>query len=400
VHGKLRNGRDSMRINKTRGTAIIVACLFGLTACGDNGSTVTNPVAAPTAMTIEVYPALNAESVKPDSIVTVAGHAGRLENVLVNDSTGTVIDGTYSADRTAWVAGRRLAPNERYQVVVNGRSDTGSLISQSTRFSTLSVPLDKRLATYSTLPLDGSTVGVAQPIVVQFNRPVLNRRAVTEALQVTASKPVEGSWYWIDSSTVDYRPKTFWPSGTKVTVAENLVGVDAGADVWGVSRRENSFTVGRSQILKVDVRRHQMKVVRNGRVIRTFDVSTGKPGWETRNGTKVLMEKVLDKKWTNEAIDAPEHYRLQSNYAMRMTNSGEFVHDAPWNSRIGSANTSHGCVGMTTTDMRWVYNNSLVGDPVVVSGSPKKFNELWNRYQDWNVDWQQWLTGNYDLTDG
>ncbi len=386
----------------TRATAIAVACMLGLTACGgDSGSTVAAPVAAPTPMTIDVYPALNAESVEPDSIVTVSGSAGKIDDVAVTDSTGTVIDGTYSPDRTAWVANRRLSPNERYQVVVQGTaSSTGSSVSQNTRFSTLTVPADKRLATYSMLPADGATVGVAHPIVVQFNRPVLNRRAVTEALQVTTSEPVEGAWYWIDASTVDYRPKTFWPSGTKVTVAENLVGVDAGSGVWGVSRHESSFTVGRSQILKVDVDKRRLKVVRDGKVVKTFDVSTGKRGWETRNGTKVLMEKVTDKKWTNEAIDAPEEYSLRSSYAIRMTNSGEFVHDAPWNNRIGDANTSHGCVGMSVSNMRWVFNNSLVGDPVVVTGSPKKFNELWNRYQDWNVDWAKWLTGNYDLTDG
>jgi hypothetical protein len=113
------------------------------------------------------------------------------------------------------------------------------------------------------------------------------------------------------------------------------------------------------------------------------------------------MEKVLNKHWTNAAIDAPEHYSLYSAHAMRMTNSGEFIHDAPWNTgNIGEANTSHGCVGMTVSDMDWLYDHTLVGDAVVVTGSPKPYTEIYNRYQDWNVSWSKWQTGNYNLSDG
>jgi L,D-transpeptidase catalytic domain len=74
---------------------------------------------------------------------------------------------------------------------------------------------------------------------------------------------------------------------------------------------------------------------------------------------------------------------------------GEFVHDAPWNTgNIGSANTSHGCVGLRPADMAWLYRQTMAGDPVIVTGSPKKYTELWNRYMDWNVPWPRWSAGN------
>ena len=382
-----------------RAAALIGACVLALTACGD-GDEKLAPVAAATTMGITVYPTVDATAVKPDSIVTVDGTNGRLSEVQVFDSEGTVITGDFSTDRTAWVADRRLAPNERYTVIVKGISAKGSAVSQTSRFSTLEVKPKDQTGSNFILPLDGSTVGVAHPVVVQFNHNILDREAVLEALTVETSEEVEGGWYWIDAREVHWRPKEFWPSGTEVTVKENLVGMDMGNGEWGVSRRESTFTVGREQFIKVDVKRRELQVVRNDKVIRRFDVSTGKPGWETRNGTKVIMEKVTGKIWTNDAIDAPEEYRLRSSYAMRMTNSGEFIHDATWNNRIGSANTSHGCVGLRLSDMRWMYNNVIIGDPVITVGSPKKFTELWNRYQDWNVDWDQWETGNFDLSDG
>ena len=382
-----------------RAAALVGACVLALTACGD-GDEKLAPVAAQTTMGISVYPTVDATGVKPDSIVTVDGTNGRLSEVQVFDSEGTVITGNFSEDRSAWVADRRLAPNERYTVIVKGISEKGSAASQTSRFNTLEVKPKDQTGSNFILPLDGSTVGVAHPVVVQFNHNIVDREAVLEALTVETSEEVEGGWYWIDAREVHWRPKEFWPSGTKVTVKENLVGMDMGNGEWGVSRRESSFTIGREQFIKVDVKRHELQVVRDDKVIRRFDVSTGKPGWETRNGTKVIMEKVTGKIWTNDAIDAPEDYRLRSSYAMRMTNSGEFIHDATWNGRIGSANTSHGCVGMSLSDMRWMYNNVIIGDPVVTVGSPKKFTELWNRYQDWNVDWDQWETGNFDLSDG
>jgi hypothetical protein len=47
----------------------------------------------------------------------------------------------------------------------------------------------------------------------------------------------------------------------------------------------------------------------------------------------------------------------------------------------------------------WLFDNTIIGDAVVVTGSPAKHTELWNRIQDWNVPWERWLTGNYDLSD-
>ncbi len=55
---------------------------------------------------------------------------------------------------------------------------------------------------------------------------------------------------------------------------------------------------------------------------------------------------------------------------------------------------------MTVSAMAWMYDHTIIGDPVIVTGSPKKFTELWNRYQDWNVNWSRWQTGNFDLSDG
>jgi lipoprotein-anchoring transpeptidase ErfK/SrfK len=243
-------------------------------------------------------------------------------------------------------------------------------------------------------PRDGAVVGVAQPLAVSFDGPVPNRKLVQKALQVTTTPHVDGAWYWIDDSHVHFRPQGFWPTGTQVRLVAKLSGISAGGKVVGAADRTSTFVVGRNQVFAVDTHAHRMTVTRDGLTVKTFDVSTGKPGWETRDGTEVMQDRATDKHWTNVAIDAKKHFSLHSKYAIRITNSGEFVHDAPWaTGTLGDANTSHGCVGLRTSDMKWVWANSLAGDPVVVTGTVRQQQDLWNTYDDWNVPWATWSRG-------
>jgi lipoprotein-anchoring transpeptidase ErfK/SrfK len=391
-------------IKSTRARVAGLAAL-GLLMAGCTGATAaaSAPAAPPAAVPADVAitPTDGTNTVLPNGVVTVTAKSGTLNHVDVTDPTGVYLLGAYNPTHTVWTSSTPLVPDAKYGVSVAATGPNGDPSSEVSDFVTAAVAAAKQLRVAQVTPADGDTVGVAYPLVVAFNHSVVNREEVTKALQVTTTPHVDGAWYWIDAQTVDYRPANFWPEGTVVKLNADLTGVSGGNGLWGVKDMTSSFTIGREQLIKVNVKTHKMSVVRDGKTIATFPISTGKPGWETRDGTKVIMEKVLNKHWTNTAIDAPEAYSLYSAHAMRLTNSGEFIHDAPWNTgNIGEANTSHGCVGMTVSDMAWLYDHTIVGDAVVVTGSPKPYNELYNRYQDWNVSWSKWQTGNYGLTDG
>jgi lipoprotein-anchoring transpeptidase ErfK/SrfK len=315
--------------------------------------------------------------------------------VKVAGEGGRPVAGALDRDAAQWTSAGRLKVGTIYTVTVTAAAADGPAATTRTTFTTIDPPPSKRLKASTIAPLDGAVVGVAQPLVVGFNHKVADRQAVQDALRVETKPAVDGAWYWIDDQYVHYRPRTFWPAGTKVTLRADITGVSSGDGRWGVANRTRSFSIARKQVIHVDAKRHRLALERDGKIVRSFPVSTGKRGWETRNGIKVIMEKIRRKKWTNEAIQAPEDYTLFSDYAMRMTNSGEFVHDAPWNTgNIGSANTSHGCVGLYPKDMAWLFRQTIVGDPVIVNGSPRKYTEIWNRYMDWNVPWWKWAAGN------
>ena len=159
-----------------------------------------------------------------------------------------------------------------------------------------------------------------------------------EALTVRASEDVEGAWNWVSDTKAQYRTKEYWPSRTRVSVTADLAGVQAGADVWGDQDKQVDFQIGKSVVSVVDVTDHQMTVTIDGQVARTIPVTTGKDGFLTRGGTRVISEKLedirMDAASTGITPGDPEYYNLDVRYALRMTNSGEFIRRRPLVGRL------------------------------------------------------------------
>ncbi len=140
------------------------------------------------------------------------------------------------------------------------------------------------------------------------------------------------------------------------------------------------MTIGREQLARVDIDRHRMVVTRGGKQVKAFPVSSGKPGkeTETRSGMKVVIgrqrEMTMDSATVGIDKGEPGYYKVDTNFNVRVTWTGEFVHSAPWSvGSQGSSNVSHGCVNMAPEDAKWFYHNSLPGDPVDFRGSDREF---------------------------
>ena len=356
--------------------------------------------------TVTTSVADKATGVAPDRVVTVgvAGAPGRLAGVSLVSAAGKAVPGSLDGAGQRWTARGRLLPATTYTLTATTTAGTGASGSGAaagaapvTTRRTFTTLKPKGSLRASIAPLDGSTVGVGMPLIVTFSQPVTNRAAVEKALTVTTSKPVTGSWHWYDSRTVHYRPKTYWPAHTTVRLQADLAGLDAGGGVWGVKNRDVSYTVGRSVVDRVDLEAHTLKVYVEGELVRTLPVTGGKSGFATRSGTKVIMEKFrvkhMDAATTGIDSTDSEYYQVDAPYAMRVTNSGEFLHAAPWSTGSqGDANVSHGCVGMSVADARWLFGVNRVGDVVEVTGSTRKI-EPQNGWSDWNGSWASWVAG-------
>ncbi|WP_029111797.1 L,D-transpeptidase family protein [Mycobacterium sp. URHB0044] len=224
-------------------------------------------------------------------------------------------------------------------------------------------------------PSNGSMVGVARPIYINFARPIANRQLAQDAVHISSVPPVPGKFYWASDTQLRWRPINFWPANTNVFI-------DAGGT-------KSTFRTGESLVATVDDATHQMTVVRNGKVEKTFPVSMGKPSHATPNGTYYVLEKfptiVMDSATYGVPSTAAEGYKLTVQNAVRIDNSGNFVHSAPWSvADQGKRNVSHGCINLAPANAQWFYDNFGSGDPIVVKNSVGTYNQP-DGAQDWQV---------------
>jgi lipoprotein-anchoring transpeptidase ErfK/SrfK len=368
----------------------------------DDTSTAESATPKPTTPPVQLDANVEDEAtkVKVSTLVKVEASAGTVSKVKLTytgvDSKGQKVkgsvDGELEEDGSGWKAKERLEPSATYTLAATGRNAADETSTTTTTFKTQKLTLAEQ--TFPTVyPLPDSKVGVGMPVVVTFDVPVKDKAEVEKNLHVTSKPAQTGTWNWLSATEVRYRPKNYWKPGTKVTVNADVNGVNAGGGVFGQTSASTNFSIGRSLVTRVDLASDVATVYRDGKKVRTIYVSGGKPGWQTRSGTKLIMAKEFNKKMTNEMIGAEEDYTLVAKYALRITNSGEFLHSAPWNAaNFGVRNASHGCVGMSIADSAWLYENTLIGDPVVTTGSSRGL-EQGNGYSDWDVSYATYKKG-------
>src|SRR6478609_6208575 len=342
--------------------------------------------------------ALNVAStgVAVDKVVKLTAAKGTFESVTVRGA-GKKLAGDLSADKTAWTSSARLEPGIRYRVSTTAVDAEGIKVTKRSSFTTQ--PLSLKQQTYpSFVPLNGETVGVGMPVIVHFDVGVADKASIEKHLTVTNTSGQKGAWHWISDSEVHWRPVTYWKPGTDVTVTARINSIPAGNGIYGQLSRTSTFHVGDAVISKVNAQTHQMKTFINGKLARVTPITTGKPGFTTRSGVKVIIEKFRHKRMNSETVgikrNSPDAYDIDDvEYAMRVTYSGEFLHAAPWSiADQGHANVSHGCTGMSTADAKWIYDRSKRGDVVEYTGTDRQMT-LTNGYGDWNASFASWSAG-------
>lgn len=333
------------------------------------------------------------QDVAVDEVVEVSTDDGQLRSVQVTSAAGTLA-GAVSGDKSSWKATGRLEPGTAYTVetTVQGKD---SQVTRRTGFTTQALTLDQQTFA-SVAPLAGETVGVGMPVIVSFDVPVTDRASMEKHMTVTSSPSQVGTWHWLSDTEAHWRPESYWKAGTDVSVDVDVNSVSAGNGIYGQESRKVDFKVGDANVYKVNAQTDQMQVLSNGRLLRTIPITTGKAGFTTRSGTKVIMEKFASRRMNSETvgITGSEAYNLANvQYAMRLTYSGEFLHAAPWSvSSQGNANVSHGCTGMSTKDAAWLFGISKRGDVVETTGTDRPMT-LDNGYGDWNESFGRYRQG-------
>ena len=331
---------------------------------GASGSSSPAASRSPSAR-VTITPSDGARSAAPGQGITVTAAGGTIRQVSVQGSSGPV-PGTMNAARTRWHSTWALAVDTHYVVTARATTTGGHAVTKTSSFRTLSPG-----RTFATEIFEGAgkTYGVGMPIILTFSEPITHKAAVERALQIRTSRPVTGAWYWQNDQTLNFRPQKYWPAHTTVSFTAHLNGVEGGPGLYGDHTLTQSFRIGSSLIVVASTRTHHLNLYRDGKFYRRWNISTGRPGDNTPNGTYVTIDK------GNPVLMKGPGYKLEVPWSVRFTWSGDYLH-----------------VNMAPADAEAYYKMEVPGDPVTVSGSPKA--GAWgNGWTEWFLSWSKYLKG-------
>jgi lipoprotein-anchoring transpeptidase ErfK/SrfK len=318
------------------------------------------------------------------------GAGGRCWRGLAALLAVTAVAGCNSAGAPRTVADERAEPS----------SSAGALSAAPTSTAPPTPAPTGAPVRLSTFEADGRTYGVAMPIIVYFSTKITDASAFERTTTVTVNgQPAAGAWYFEPSQRsragleAHYRLPDYWPAHAVIQVDMPLKGKSAGTGLVFAEDLALRINTGAAQIARADGRTERMTITSDGKPVKTLKVSLGKPATPTLLGTAVVMAKSNPEEMKSDPGEKPA-YDIKVPWSVRVTNDGEFIHDASWNGSIGSANLSHGCTNLQPADARWYYAFAQIGDPVTWThtGTTKPI-PVGDGWGDWNLDWATWSHG-------
>jgi hypothetical protein len=355
---------------------------------------------------IRVSPGNGSDNASISNAARVTVSKGRLTDVTMTTTGGNKVSGRMSPDKTSWKPDVQLEHATTYKVTATAEDSEGRADHENASFTTVT-PGNSFIGIVT--PNEGTTVGVGMPVSIKFDKAISDKSAVQKGITVTSSSGQQVVGHWFGADRLDFRPRKYWQEGSTVTLKLALDGVESAPGVHGVQHQSFSFHIGRNQVSYADAYYHQMKVTRDGKVIKKILISAGAPEHKTYQGQMVISEKFRQTRMSGVAAglsdsDGKGEYAVKDvPHAMRLSDSGTFIHGNYWagHNIFGEDNTSHGCVGLDdkrgakdpNTPAAWFYAHSLIGDVIVVTHTGGKAIRPDDGLNDWNMPWSKWVAG-------
>ncbi|MFI6769387.1 Ig-like domain-containing protein [Streptomyces sp. NPDC050355] len=383
------------------GALALSGCGGGGSAGGDDGENGAGAKGSGMRITVSSKDGATGASIG-GTRVQVSG--GTLTEVkLTAAESGKEVAGSMASGGASWKPSVQLERGTKYKIVAKAKDSEGRSATENATFTTVS---SKNSFIGSYAPEGGKTVGVGMPVSFDFDKVITNKKDVQSHITVTSSSGQQVVGHWFGAQRLDFRPEDYWKAGSKVTMKIDLDGVKGGDGITGVQSKTVTFTIGRSQVSTVDMDTQMMTVKRDGKTLKSIPISGGSPQNPTYNGQMVISEKLQQTRMDGSTVgfeNPGESYDIPDvPHAMRLSTSGTFLHGNYWGnaSIFGRSGTSHGCIGLRDvkggggdTPGKWFFDESLVGDVVVVKNSPEQTVKPDNGLNGWNLSWKEWQAG-------
>ena len=387
-----------MTINRRQALTALAVGASGVLAAACAGKSVTSGDGTPAAeaaksASVTYTPKDAATDVAPKAPVSLDVNDGWLQRVTLTNPDGRVVAGAINRDRTSFTTAEPLGYGIEYTWGGSAVGRDGKPVKLTGSFTTVT-PQTQVNGSFQLA--DGQTVGVAAPVIIQFDASISDKASVEKAMVVTTTPPVEGSWAWlpdeVGGSRAHWRTRDYYPTGTKVHVAADLYGVPFGDGAFGAQDVTLDFEIGRRQVVIAEASSHRIQVLDgSGAVIMDFPCSYGEGDLDrnvTRSGIHVVTEKYEDFYMTNPAAG---YANVHERFAVRISNNGEFIHCNP-NSigAQGNTNVTNGCINLNLENSQEYFNSAIYGDPVEVTGTRIQLSYADGDIWDWAVPWSEW----------
>lgn len=149
--------------------------------------------------------------------------------------------------------------------------------------------------------------------------------------------------------------------------------------VWaykGFVRTKDGGDIGDTYI-EIDLSRQHLWFYKNGEVIVSTDVVTGRNGYATNVGVGSILSKENNATLKGDDFDGSK-YETPVKYRMPIGRDGEGLHDSPWRGGYGGSiymgGGSHGCINTPPDQVARIFENVDFGTPVVVYESSTSFS--------------------------
>lgn len=341
-------------------------------------------------------PAADAKNVPAGTEIVFTATDAVSTRVVLKDAMGNVVPGAMHPDNAGWLPAKALRYGTSYTATVTATDDGGTASTASASFTTMAKP--NKLVSFVSFLSDNATVGVGMPLIFRVGQPIdkAQRAAVQRRLLVQTEPAQEGIWTWYSDTELHWRPKEFWQAGTKISVNVRAGGLPLGNGSYGKQDSTLTCSVGPSLIMTVDDKAvpKVMTVVKDGTVVKTIPVSLGRPSMPSSSGITVVIERLAKTVFDTMNDPNPDNrYRTDIEYAQRLTWGGEFIHAAPWSvADQGKRNVSHGCINMSTENAKWLFDQTLIGSPVITKGTERQL-QYGNGWTDWDKPWDEYVKG-------
>ena len=289
-----------------------------------------------------------------------------------------------------------LLPTNNYRVAATVTRADGVSAQRVTTFATLTPTY---VVGASAFPSDGMTVGVGQPIVINFNHYVRTpagsgRGALAHHRSACRSRCRAGGTGSASTSCTSGPRPTGRRARRSRSKPTSTVGTPASV-VGGTARIDDTFSIGDAHISVANLSTEEMTVTLNGATVATYPISGGRQQYPTMDGDHIVLDRSHVVHMVSSTVGIPVHspngYDEYVYNDVHISDSGEYVHAAPWSvGAQGRSNVSHGCINMSDANSLTFFNFSRVGDVVEVVGGPRPPAVGDHGVMDWSTDWSQW----------